>query len=106
MIEKNLLMMPILEGIEKAKGCPLCYLWLKKEKEIMSRLLLDEIVVSSKFMDEVLTAKGFCNRHMHLLYETAYNSYTEDGLTYPLYMRVIIEKIIEQFQSLSPSLLN
>lgn len=106
MVEKNLLTMPILEGMKRAEGCLLCYLWLKKEKELMRRMLVDEIVMNPRFMDEVLAAKGFCNRHMHLLYETAYDSYAEDGLAYALYMRVAIERIIEQFQSLSPSLLD
>ena len=101
-MEKNLLMRPILEGMERTDGCPLCYLWLKEEREILKRLLTDEVAMNPKFMDEVVEVRGFCNRHMHLFYETAFRSYVEDGFGYALYMRAVIERIVEQFLSLYP----
>jgi len=102
MMEKNLLTMPILEGMERTDGCPLCYLWLKEEREILKQLLTDEVAMNPKFMDEVVEVRGFCNRHMHLFYETAFRSYVEDGFGYALYMRAVIERIVEQFLSLYP----
>ena len=58
--------------------------------------------MNPKFMDEVVAARGFCSRHMHLFYETACRSYAGDGLGYALYMRAVIERIVEQFLSLYP----
>lgn len=58
--------------------------------------------MNPKFMDEVVEVRGFCNRHMHLFYETAFRSYVEDGFGYAFYMRAVIERIVEQFLSLYP----
>jgi len=102
LIEKNLLTIAVLEGIEKSEGCPLCYLWVKSEEHFMEYLLTNEVTMSPEFRERVQAAKGFCNRHMHLLYKTAYEGHTEDGLGYALYMQGVVEKIIESLASLSP----
>jgi len=101
MVEKNLLTVGIFEGIEKSEGCPLCYLWLKSEEQHMDFLLTNEANMSSEVRNEVLTAKGFCNRHAHLLYKTAYKGGTEDGLGYAIYMKDIIGIISEQLERLT-----
>jgi hypothetical protein len=67
LVEKNLLTIAILEGIEKSDGCPLCYLWAKSEERLLENLLADEMVMDPNFREKVTSAKGFCNRHMHLL---------------------------------------
>jgi len=104
MVEKNLLTTRIFEGIEKSGGCPLCYLWLKSEERHMIFLLKNETVTGSEVRKEVLTAKGFCNRHAHLLYRTAYKSGTEDGLGYAIYMKDIVGSISEQVEPLTKQL--
>ena len=101
MIEKNLLTIRIFEGIEKSEGCPLCYLWLKSEERHMDFLLTNEAVKSSEVKKEVMAAKGFCNRHTHLLYKTAHKGGTEDGLGYAIYMKEIIEGVSEQIEPLT-----
>lgn len=102
MIEKNMLTLAILEGIEESDGCPLCYLWVKSEKRFMEYLLTNEVTMSPEFRERVLAAKGFCNHHMHLLLKTAHRDHTEDGIGYALYMQGVVEKIIESLASLSP----
>ncbi|MEM2130088.1 MAG: DUF6062 family protein [Candidatus Bathyarchaeia archaeon] len=101
MTEKNLLTVKIFEAIKKSEGCPLCYLWLKVEEQYMDFLLLNEASMSSKVRNEVVAAKGFCNRHAHLLYKTAYKGGTEDGLGYAIYMKDIIEIINKQLEPLT-----
>jgi len=101
LVEKNLLTIAIFEGIEKSKGCPLCYLWAKNEERLLEHLLTDEVVMDPDFREKVTAAKGFCNRHMHLLYRTAYSGHTEDGLGYALYMQGVVERIIEQLAPLA-----
>ena len=100
MIEKNLLTLAILEGIEKAEGCALCYLWVKSEESHMKHLLSNEVVMDSEFREKVIAARGFCNRHAHLLYKATYKGYTEDGLGYALYMKDVVRKIIDELAPL------
>ena len=100
MIETNLLTIAVLEGIEKSEGCPLCYLWMKSEGRHMEHLLTNEVTMSPEVREKVLVAKGFCNHHMHLLYKTAREGHTEDGLGYSLYMRSVVERIDKEFGSL------
>ncbi|MEM2110969.1 MAG: DUF6062 family protein [Candidatus Bathyarchaeia archaeon] len=106
MVEKNISTIPILEGIKRSEGCPLCYLWLKNEERLMEYLLKNEVAMDAQFRKKILAAKGFCNRHMHLLYKTFNRGHTENGLGYATYMKEVIERIIEQFSSLSPGILN
>jgi hypothetical protein len=100
LIKKSLLTITILESIKKSKGCPLCYIWLKNEERYMNYLLTNEATMSPEIREKVLIAKGFCNRHMHLLYKTAYGGHTENGLGFALYMQGVIEKIYEEFDIL------
>jgi len=102
LIEKNILTVAVLEGIERSDGCPLCYLWVKSEKRFMEYLLTNELTMSPEFREKVLAAKGFCNHHMHLLLRTAQRGHTEDGLGYALYMQGVVEGIIESLAPLSP----
>jgi hypothetical protein len=104
MIEKNLLTIAILEGIERSEGCPLCYLWLKYEKRHIEYLLTNEATMNPDIREKVLAAKGFCNHHMHLLYKTAYGGHTEDGLGYALYIQGVVERICEELGFLSDRL--
>jgi hypothetical protein len=104
LVEKNLLTIAILEGIEKSDGCPLCYLWAKSEERLLENLLADEMVMDPNFREKVTSAKGFCNRHMHLLYRTAYGGRSGDGLGYALYMQGVVEKIVEQIATLATGL--
>ena len=99
-VRDNLLTGPILEGLEQAEGCLLCYLWLRDERRFIEHLLMDEVVMNPDFLEEVEAARGFCNRHMHLFYDIAYKSYGADGLAYALYMQAVIERIAGDFQSL------
>jgi len=100
LIEKNLLTITILEGIEESEGCPLCYLWVKSEKLHMEHLLTNEVVMNPEFREKVQSAKGFCNYHMHLLYNTARQGHTEDGFGYALYMQDVVERISKDLESL------
>lgn len=102
MIEKNILTIAILEGIERSDRCPLCYLWIKSEKRLMEYLLKNEVTMSPEFRERVLAARGFCNRHMHLLLKTADGGGTEDGLGYALYIQGVVESIIKALASLYP----
>lgn len=99
MIEKDLFTIAILEGIEKAEGCSLCYLWTKRETVLMEHLLRNELVMDPAFRVKVIDAKGFCNRHMHLLYKTTHARYTEDGLGYALYMQGVVQRLLADLKS-------
>ena len=104
MVKKNLLTIAILEGIEKSKGCPLCYLWAKSEERLLEHLLTNEVVMNPDFREKVTAAKGFCNRHMHLLYKTTHSGHTENGLGFAHYMQGVVEGIIEQLAPLATDL--
>jgi hypothetical protein len=104
LVKKNLLTMDILEGIERSDGCPLCYLWTKSEERLLRHLLTNEVVMDPDFRKKVTAAKGFCNRHMHLLYRTAYSGRTENGRGYARYMQGVVEKIVEQIAPLTADL--
>jgi len=99
-IEKNLLNINLLNAIEKSDSCPLCYLWLECERRYLKYLLTNEVTMDPEFRERVLSAKGFCNRHMHLLHETAHNVGTEDGLGYALYMQTIVNEVCKELNSL------
>ena len=99
MIEKDLFTIAIFEGIEKAEGCPLCYLWTRRETVLMEHLLRDELVMDPAFRVSVLDAKGFCNHHMHLLYKATSARHTDDGLGYAIYMQGVVQRIIADFKS-------
>jgi len=100
MIEVNLSNVSVLDAIEKSDSCPLCYLWLESESRHLEYLLTNEVTMDPVFKEKILAAKGFCNRHMHLLYETAHRVGTEDGLGYALYMRSIVEEVCQELKSL------
>jgi hypothetical protein len=100
MVEENLLTIRILEGIEKSEVCPLCYLWFKFEERHMDFLLTEKATMSSAVRKEVLNAKGFCNRHAHLLYKTAHEGHPEDGVGYAVYMQEIVRSIGEHLEPL------
>jgi len=91
-----MLTVTVLDAIKNSDGCLLCYLWLKAETRLMEHLLTNEVVMDSGFRERVIAAKGFCNRHMHLLYKTAYGGSTENGLGYALYMQDIVKRFVEQ----------
>lgn len=90
----------VLKGIERSEGCPLCFLHLEREQRYMDYLLTNEMTMSPSFREGILAAKGFCNHHMHLLYRAAQEGGTEDGSGYALYMRTVIQRIIEQLEAL------
>jgi hypothetical protein len=98
LIEKNLLTIEILEALEKSAGCPLCYLWMNNEERHMEYLLTNEVLMDSEFKQKVVLARGFCNYHMHLLNQTTHRAL--DGLGYALYMKDIVESIMEQLRLL------
>jgi hypothetical protein len=106
MIEKNILTVRILEGMEKSKDCPLCYLWTECEERYLKSILTNEVVMDPAFREKVVAARGFCNRHAHMLYRAIHEGDVEDGLGYALYMKDIIEKIIEQLSHLCTNLSN
>jgi hypothetical protein len=95
LVEKNLLTIDILEAVEKSTGCPLCYLWTKFEARHMENLLTNEVVMDPDFRQKIRLAKGFCNYHTHLLHKTAHTPGVLDGLGYALYMKDIVESILE-----------
>jgi len=99
-IEKNLSNISLLEAIENSDSCPLCYLWLKSERRYLEYLLTNEVTMDSGFRERVLSAKGFCNRHTHLLHKAAQGVGTEDGLSFALYMRSIVEEVRKELESL------
>jgi hypothetical protein len=99
-IEKNLLTIKVLEAVEKSDSCPLCYLWLKHESRHLKYLLTNEVTMDPGFREKVLSSRGFCNRHTHLLYEAASGVGTEDGLGYSLYMQSVVEEICHGLKSL------
>jgi hypothetical protein len=104
LIEKNILTIDILEAIEKSVGCPLCYLWAEYEARHMENLLTDEVVMDPGYREKVRRAKGFCNYHMHLLYRTANSPGVLDGLGYALYMKDVVESVVQEllrFEGLS-----
>ena len=68
----------------------------------MEYLLSNEVVMNPEFREKVLAAKGFCNRHTHLLYRTTRRGHTEDGLGYALYMQGVVKRIIEQLELIPP----
>lgn len=99
-MNKNALILDILEGIGKGEVCLLCYLWEKNEKRLMFHFLQNEAVMDPVFRDKVTDSKGFCNHHMHLLYETAYGGRGGDTLGYALYMQSVVERFLRGFDCL------
>lgn len=99
-MNKNALIVDIFEGFEKADVCPLCYLWEKDEKRLMTHFLQNEAVMDPVFRDKVTDSKGFCNHHMHLLFEAAYGGRGGDALGYALYMQSIVESLLRGFEYL------
>jgi len=106
MIEKNILTVTILEGMERSKECPLCYLWTECEERYLKHILTNEVVMDPAFREKLVAARGFCNRHAHMLYRAIHEGDVEDGLGYALYMKDIIEKVIEQLYPLCINLSN
>ena len=100
-VEKNILTVRILEGMEKSSGCPLCYLWNDSEERYLEHVLTSEVVMDSGFREKVIAARGFCNRHAHMLYRAIYGGDVHDGLGYALYMKDVVEKIMEELCHLS-----
>lgn len=100
MIEKNLSNINLLDAMENSDSCPLCYLWLKSERRYLEYLLTNEVTMDPGFRERILSAKGFCNRHMHLLYKTAQGVGTEDGLGYGLYLQSIVGEVSQELESL------
>jgi hypothetical protein len=101
MVEKNILTVRILEGVERSKGCPLCYLWNDSEERYLKHVLTNEVVMDSGFREKLIAARGFCNRHAHMLYRAIYGGDVHDGLGYALYMKDIVEKVLEDLHLLS-----
>jgi hypothetical protein len=99
LIEKNILTIAILEAVEKSVGCPLCYLWVKDEEGQMEYLLANEVTMDPGFRNTLISAKGFCNYHAHLLYKVAYTPGVLDGLGYALYMKDVVESVLESLGS-------
>ncbi len=98
LVKKDITTLDILYAFEKAETCPLCYLWLKSEERLMPHLLTNEVNMDPDFRSKVVNARGFCNRHMHLLYRTAYTPGNQDGLGYALYMQDVINFMVNQFK--------
>ncbi|MEM3385503.1 MAG: DUF6062 family protein [Nitrososphaeria archaeon] len=98
MVKKDITTLDILDSFEKGKMCPLCQLWLKSEEMLMPYLLTNEVNMDPDFRAKVVGARGFCNRHMHLLYETAYTPGSQDGLGYALYMQDVIKLMLDKIK--------
>jgi hypothetical protein len=58
------------------------------------------------FREKVVAARGFCNRHAHLLYKATRESGVGDGLGYALYIKDVIKEITEQLAPLYTNLSN
>jgi hypothetical protein len=106
LIEKNILTVAILEAMEKSEECPLCYLWTKTEERCIKHVLTNEVVMDPEFREKVVGARGFCNRHAHLLIQATCESDVEDGLGYALYMKDVVKKVTEQLSALCTNLSN
>jgi hypothetical protein len=72
----------------------------------MPHLLTNEVNMDPDFRAKVVNARGFCNRHMHLLYNTAYTPGSQDGLGYALYMLDVVKTLAENVQSVRSSIIN
>jgi hypothetical protein len=103
LIEKNILTVAILEAMEKSDGCPLCYLWTKAEERCIRHVLTSEVVMDPEFREKVVDARGFCNRHAHMLIQTRESGV---GLGYALYMKDVVKKVAEQLSALCTNLSN
>ncbi len=102
MTKKDLLRIPILDAFAEGDFCPLCLIWSKDELEYLTYVESNEMTSSGGFRKEVAEAMGFCNRHMHLLYDVAFSSQAEDGLGYATYVRDVIvefERVIRVIDS-------
>ncbi len=98
MVKKDITTLDILDAFEGGQLCPLCQLWIKSEERLMPYLLTNEVNMDPDFRAKVIGARGFCNRHMHLLYNTAYTPGTQDGLGYALYMQDVIKLMLDKIQ--------
>lgn len=97
-VKKDITTLDILDAFEKGQLCPLCQLWIKSEERLMPYLLTNEVNMDPDFRAKVIGARGFCNRHMHLLYNTAYTPGSQDGLGYALYMQDVIKLMLEKIK--------
>jgi len=104
MVRKDIATIEILDAFERGRLCPLCQLWIKSEERLMPHLLTNEVNMDPDFRAKVIEAKGFCNRHMHLLYNTAYTPGSQDGLGYALYMQDVVKLVLEQVKKSRPDI--
>ena len=93
MAKKDLLRIPILNAFKERDACPLCLLWSKDEMDYLLYVESNEMTASGGFRKKLVDAMGFCNHHMHLLYEVAFSSKAEDGLAYATYVRDVIGEL-------------
>jgi Family of unknown function (DUF6062) len=93
LLEKSITTIPILGAFERAKGCPLCLLWTETEKSSLERVEANELTMNPDFRAKIIAAAGFCNRHMHVLFEASFSGHTENGLGYALYMKDVLDTL-------------
>ncbi|MDG6926747.1 MAG: hypothetical protein JRN09_09375 [Nitrososphaerota archaeon] len=102
MLEKTITTIPILGAFERANGCPLCLLWTESEESYLERVEANEVTMDPEFRKKVIAAAGFCNRHMHLLFEISFSGHTENGLGYALYAKDVLETLEGKIGELKP----
>jgi hypothetical protein len=102
--KKDLLRIPILEAFRQHRLCPLCLLWSKDETSYLQQVESNEMTADSRFRNEVVSSRGFCNRHMHMLFEVAFSGKAENGLGYARYVKDVIAELENTMQEIRSSL--
>jgi hypothetical protein len=92
-VKKTITTVPILNAFERRDGCPLCFLWTNTESSYIEHVESNEMGMDPDFRVKILASAGFCNRHMHLLFEAAFSGHTENGLGYAMFMRDVVNQL-------------
>lgn len=99
-VEKTIATIEVLEAFEKSDGCPLCSLWAASERSLVERAEANEVTMDPDFRSKVVASSGFCNRHMHLLFEVSFSGHTENGLAYALYSNDVVAGLERSLRSI------
>ncbi len=77
---------------------------MKDESSYIEYVQTSEVTVNLEFREELVSATGFCNRHMYLLYRYAFSGRGENGLGYATYAKDVISKLEKKLDSVRTDL--
>ena len=86
--EKHLPYYTVMEAIQQAKGCPLCFLEVSTTRRYLEGVLY-EFVNDSGVRRDLVRSKGYCHRHAHVL--AGFRSGLGTAVLYQDQIRLLLE---------------